>query len=177
LGPGRIPLFVVAGGRGGLYGGRMKPIFLSVVAFFLGIWLYSSGADDRKLMAQYQDEGETVPGEIISGEIQEVYNGRRGPTYNYILKVSFTTLDQKLFNKKFMVSRSFFNSVGKDGVIMKPSAKVIYLKNSPSDAIIKGGTSFRPELQWLGPLISLAAAGFLWYRLRKTLADDNYDHG
>jgi hypothetical protein len=155
----------------------MKHIVLSIVAFFLGIWLYSSGADDRKLLAQYRDEGETVPCEIISGEIQEVYGGRQGPTYNYILKVRFTTLDQKLINKKFMVSKSFFKSVGKDGVITKPSAEVTYLKDSPSDAIIKGGTSLRPELQWLGPLISLAAAGYLWYRLKKTLSDDNYDHG
>lgn len=151
----------------------MKPIIIAVIAIFGGIWAYSKGASDRKTLGQYRDGGETVQGEIQSGETERV--GRRGR--NYILKVGYTTLQQRLFNKKFVVSKSFFESVDKNGIITSPEVEVVYLRDSPGDAMIKGGTSFRPELQWIGPLVSLAGLAYLGYRIKRATVSDNYDHG
>jgi hypothetical protein len=151
----------------------MKPLILAVIAVFGGFWACSEGNSDRKTLAQYREGGETVPGQVISGKIEKV--GRSGR--NYVLKVNFTTLQNRLFNKEFSVSSSFFNSVGKDGIITQPAVEVVYLKDSPSDSILKGGTKFSPGLFWIGPLISLAGAGYLWYRLKRATADDNYNHG
>ena len=54
--------------------------------------------------------------------------------------------------------------------------EVLYLLDSPSDAMIKGETPYHTEYQWFGPLVALAGVGYLGYRVKLTTASDDYDH-
>jgi hypothetical protein len=142
----------------------MRPIIIAVVLLFGGFWSCSKGREDRRILAQYEKEGDQVTGEILEGEIERI--SRR--ELRHVLKVRYTTLDGKLFNKRFTVTKSFYKSARPEATVT-----VRYLKDSPSDSFIEGGTSLSPSLQWVGTLTSVAALGYLAYRFRQTLRDDN----
>jgi hypothetical protein len=148
------------------------PFIIAVGAVFWGMWAYTQGATDRKIVAQFRDNGETVPGEIQSGEVGIIGRSQK----NYVLKISYTTVDGRLFNKKFYVKRKYYDSVHNGGLITKPDVEVLYLRDSPSDAMIRGETPYHTEYQWLGPLVALAGVGYLGYRVKLTTASDDYDH-
>ena len=141
----------------------MRAIIFAVIATIGGIGCYFSGADDSKQLKKFESEGVTVKGEIQSGE--SVRSGRRSRNYNLV--VSYTTKEERKFNKTFKVSSSFFNSVGENGVLTTPEVDVIYLPSNPGEAIIKDGTPFSPELQWVGPLIAVGGVGYLGHRFKR----------
>jgi len=140
----------------------MKAILFAVLAIIAGIGCYISGASDKKTLAKYAEEGVTVDGTVLSGESKR--SGRRSRSYN--LEVNYSTKEGLSQTKSIKVSSSFYKSIGSDGVVTQPSVKVVYLRSSPGDAIIKDGTPFSPELQWIGPIIALAGIGYLGYRIR-----------
>lgn len=140
----------------------MKAIIIAIIAIIGGIGCYISGASDKKTLAKYAEEGVTVDGIVMSGESKR--SGRRSRSYN--LEVAYATKEGSNHKKSIKVSSSFYKSIGSDGVVTKPIVPVVYLRSNPSEAIIKDGSPFNPEFQWIGPLISLAGIGYLGYRIR-----------
>lgn len=140
----------------------MKAIIIAIIAVIGGIGCYISGASDKKTLAKYTEEGVATEGIVISGESKR--SGRRSRSYN--LEVSYKSKEGANFRKSIKVSSSFYKSIGSDGVVTKPIVPIVYLRSNPGDAIIKDGTPFNPELQWIGPLLSLAGIGYLGYRIK-----------
>jgi hypothetical protein len=140
----------------------MKAIFFAIVAIIGGIGCYVSGANDKKTLAKYAEEGVAAEGIVMSGESKR--SGRRSRSYN--LDVSYKSKEGANFRKNIKVSSSFYKSIGSDGVVTKPIVPVVYLRSNPGDAIIKDGSPFNPELQWIGPLVALAGIGYLGYRIK-----------
>jgi hypothetical protein len=140
----------------------MKAIIIAIIAIIGGIGCYISGASDKKTLAKFTEEGVTTEGIVMSGESKR--SGRRSRSYN--LDVSYATKEGMNFRKTIKVSSSFFKSVGSDGQVTKPIVPVVYLRSNPVEAMIKDGSPLNPELQWIGPLISLAGIGYLGYRIK-----------
>lgn len=140
----------------------MKPIIYGIGAIIVGIMLFFSGKKDKERSEIFAAQGVTVKGEVQSGASS---GGRRSKSYN--LEVAYTTKEGKACTSPIKVSKSFYNSIGSDGVVTQPLVEVVYLPEKPMDAIIKGGTSFNPEMQWPGALVALGGLGFLGYRLKR----------
>jgi hypothetical protein len=143
----------------------MKPILIALIVVIVGIVMYSEGSKDRAHLDSFEKDGVTVKGEIQGGESHRT--GRRGRSYN--LKITYLTAEGRQFNKDFSVSSSFFKNVGAEGIITNPDVEVVYLKQNPGDAMVKGGSNYSPEFRYLGPFLSLGALGYLGLRVRKTL--------
>ncbi len=142
---------------------RIKAYFLIIVGLVVGGFLTKDGIQEKAKLERIEASGKTALGVINGGEWN---GGRRGKSYE--LDIEYRP-DAKVpaLTQTFRVTKEYYNTHTKDGVITNELAIIKYDPADPTIAVVADGHADTTYFRYVGPILGLILIGSGLWSLKK----------